>query len=249
VSLSSSQRPATTRPSPPGLSVTDVRRLWPEVLEEVKGRRRFTWVLLSQNAHVADVSEGRLLLAMPNAGARDSFAKSGNPDILREALVVVLGVDLEVSAMVDPSAGAGSRPPSRERSVGGSPAPPRERSVGGSPAPPRELEGSGSSDRPSGAPGQGGRDAGAEASRPRGAEPQPEDVLRPARVDEAVLEQARQAIRPTRNGPRTAGDHHDDRDTAADRNDAEVDESEESHTELLARQLGAQIIAEEEHGT
>jgi DNA polymerase-3 subunit gamma/tau len=40
----------------------------------------------------------------------------------------------------------------------------------------------------------------------------------------------------------------DDRDAAADRRDSDVDTSEESHTELLARQLGAQIIAEEEHG-
>ena len=52
-----------------GLSVTDVRRLWPEVLEEVKGKRRFTWILLSQNARVAELRNGTLLLALSNAGA------------------------------------------------------------------------------------------------------------------------------------------------------------------------------------
>ena len=49
-----------------GLSVTDVRRLWPDVLEEVKGKRRFTWILLSQNARVAELRKGTLLLAMSN---------------------------------------------------------------------------------------------------------------------------------------------------------------------------------------
>ena len=49
-----------------GLSVTDVRRLWPDVLEEVKGKRRFTWILLSQNARVAELRNGTLLLAMSN---------------------------------------------------------------------------------------------------------------------------------------------------------------------------------------
>ena len=84
------------------LTVTDVRRLWPEVLEEVKGRRRFTWILLSQNAHVAEVRDGVLLLAMAGVGARDSFAKGGSADVLRDAIIEVLGVDLRIETMVDP---------------------------------------------------------------------------------------------------------------------------------------------------
>jgi DNA polymerase-3 subunit gamma/tau len=87
--------PATT------LSVTDVRRLWPEVLEEVKGKRRFTWILLSQNAQVADVRDGTLTLAMANVGARDSFGRGGSEDILREALIVVLGADFNIQTIVD----------------------------------------------------------------------------------------------------------------------------------------------------
>ena len=81
-----------------------MRRLWPEVLEEVKGKRRFTWILLSQNAQVADVRDGTLTLAMANAGARDSFGRGGSEDILREALIVVLGVDFRIVTMVDVSA-------------------------------------------------------------------------------------------------------------------------------------------------
>ena len=81
-----------------------MRRLWPEVLEEVKGKRRFTWILLSQNAQVAELRNDTLLLAMANAGARDSFGRGGSEDVLREAIVVVLGADFKIETMVDPGA-------------------------------------------------------------------------------------------------------------------------------------------------
>ena len=62
-------------------------------------------------------------------------------------------------------------------------------------------------------------------------------------------EQARQHIRPTRQGPAPAdGGTEDLRDEAASINDSDIEDQEESHTELLARQLGAEIIGEEKHG-
>ena len=69
--------------------------MWPDVLEVVKGLRRFTWTLLSHNAQVAALDNGRLTLAMVNAGARDSFAGGGSDEIVREALIQVLGCRLE----------------------------------------------------------------------------------------------------------------------------------------------------------
>jgi ribosomal protein S13 len=77
-------------------SVTDVRRLWPKVLQEVKAKRRFTWVLLSQNAEVADLRDGTLTLAVSAAKARDSFVSGGNEAVLREAIVAVMGVDFAI---------------------------------------------------------------------------------------------------------------------------------------------------------
>jgi DNA polymerase-3 subunit gamma/tau len=96
---------APTAPAPSGgdLDLTTVRRMWPDVLEVVKGLRRFTWTLLSHNAQVAALENGRLTLAMVNAGARDSFAGGGSDEIVREALIQVLGVDWKVEAIVDPS--------------------------------------------------------------------------------------------------------------------------------------------------
>ncbi|SDS15152.1 DNA polymerase-3 subunit gamma/tau [Actinopolymorpha singaporensis] len=93
--------------SPGALGITDVRRLWPDVLEAVKGKRRFSWVMLSQNAHVADLHGNTLTVALVNAGARDSFTRSGSDELLRQALRDVLGVDWRVEAIIDPSGGAG----------------------------------------------------------------------------------------------------------------------------------------------
>jgi DNA polymerase-3 subunit gamma/tau len=43
-------------------------------------------------------------------------------------------------------------------------------------------------------------------------------------------------------------DHAEDPDSVASRDDSDLEEDPESQTELLARHLGAEIIAEEDHG-
>ena len=97
--------PAPEPPAPKvqqgGPAAADVRRLWPEVLEEVKRRRRFTWMTISQHAQVSEVSDGTLVLMFGNPGARDSFLKGGSDDVLRDVLVQVMGADLRISALLD----------------------------------------------------------------------------------------------------------------------------------------------------
>jgi DNA polymerase III subunit gamma/tau len=94
-----------------GPAATDVRRLWPEVLEEVKRRRRFTWMTISQHAQVTEVSEGTLVLTFANPGARDSFLRGGSDDVLRDALVEVMGADLTISALLESEGRAGAAVP------------------------------------------------------------------------------------------------------------------------------------------
>ena len=96
--------PAAEPAAEGALDLVAVRRQWPLVLDEVKTLRRFTWTLLSHNAQVAALDGSRITLAMVNAGARDSFLRGGSDEIVREALVRVLGVDWKVDAIVDPSA-------------------------------------------------------------------------------------------------------------------------------------------------
>jgi DNA polymerase III subunit gamma/tau len=182
---SSARTPSPTSSAKvPQLTVTDVRRLWPEVLEEVKGKRRFTWILLSQNAQVAELRNGTLLLAMSNAGARDSFARGGSEDVLREAMVVVMGADFAIETMVDPSAAPAAGAP-------------------------RTVQ---ATDKPPVTPG----------SAPEGPK-----------------------IHAT-NGARQ--NTSEDPDALASRDDSDLEEDAESQAQLLARHLGAEIIAEEDHG-
>lgn len=88
-----------------------VRNMWPDILEAVKNRRRFTWILLSQNAQVTGFDGSTLQIGFLNAGARDNFTSSGSEDVLRQALAEQFNAQWKIEAIVDPSGGAGAPPP------------------------------------------------------------------------------------------------------------------------------------------
>ncbi|HEU4675332.1 MAG TPA: DNA polymerase III subunit gamma and tau, partial [Motilibacteraceae bacterium] len=112
-------------PAPGGLDVGAVRGLWTEVLSALAVLKRATWTLVSQNAKVADLAPGRLTLAFSSAGLRDAFARGVHPELVRQALIDVLGLDVQVEAIVDPSAagGAGGTPPRAGAPLAPPPAP------------------------------------------------------------------------------------------------------------------------------
>ncbi|MEU3958686.1 DNA polymerase III subunit gamma and tau [Streptomyces buecherae] len=93
-----------------GQGAAQVRAMWPDILEAVKNQRRFTWILLSQNAQVTGFDGTTLQVGFSNAGARDSFVAGGSEDVLRQALNSRFGVQWRIEAVVDPSGGAGQAP-------------------------------------------------------------------------------------------------------------------------------------------
>ncbi|MGW2087053.1 DNA polymerase III subunit gamma and tau [Streptomyces sp. NPDC001880] len=103
--------PTAAEPSP-GMAqgAGQVRNMWPDILEAVKNRRRFTWILLSQNAQVTGFDGSTLQIGFLNAGARDNFASSGSEDVLRQALAERFNAQWKIEAVVDPSGGAGALP-------------------------------------------------------------------------------------------------------------------------------------------
>jgi len=107
------ERPA---PAPAGgLTLVDVRRLWPDVIEATKAKRRVTWMHLTQNSQVVAVDGNVVTLGFSNAGARDSFASNGSDEIVRQAAMEVVGADWRIESIVDPGAESGTTPPpSRE---------------------------------------------------------------------------------------------------------------------------------------
>ncbi|HEU4543101.1 MAG TPA: DNA polymerase III subunit gamma and tau [Jiangellaceae bacterium] len=123
--------------SPGGVNVTDVRRLWPEVLVRLKEIKRTPWSLISQESTVVDVANGVLTLSFRQSTLRDTFTRRDDfQQHLRQAISDVLGADLQVEAIVDPSGsgsalgnspgGPASAPPGSESQpqLGNSPDPP-----------------------------------------------------------------------------------------------------------------------------
>lgn len=102
----------TPEPAPRGgFGVADLRRIWPDVLEDVKGRRRVTWILLSQNAQVVDVRDGTLTLGLANSGVRENFVRGTHADLLKAALQQVAGLTLHIEPIVDANAADAPAPP------------------------------------------------------------------------------------------------------------------------------------------
>ena len=97
------QAPPAVNPNKPTgpLDISALRRFWPEVIENVKRRRRLTWSLLSASAQVIAVDDKVITIAIVNAGAQESFKRSESDEILRQAFIDVTGLDRKIECIVD----------------------------------------------------------------------------------------------------------------------------------------------------
>ncbi|MEU6100161.1 DNA polymerase III subunit gamma and tau [Streptomyces flaveolus] len=217
-------------PAQPPSGGPDPRSLWPNILEAVKNRRRFTWILLSQNAQVTGFDGTTLQIGFVNAGARDNFLSSGSEDVLRQALAEQFNVQWKVDAVVDPS--GGSAPPPTAGPSGG---------YGGG-----GFGGSGGG-------GYGGPAGGAPAQRP--AAPAPAGPSSPGAgpsaasplhgpAAQASAPAADPAPRPPAPEPPPPVSPEDD---IPEDDDPDLDESALSGKDLLVRELGATVVEEIAH--
>ena len=222
------------------MTLVDVRRLWPDIVEATKSMRRVTWIHLTQNAHVVSVDEHTLTLGFANAGARESFTAGGSPEIVRQAAIDVVGADWRVETLVDP--GGGTPPASARHSAdpgvaGSSAAPDTQRSdASSSGAPSRDSQAAPVAEAPP-----------VEASEPSrsGAEQPPQTDAGPR--DEAPSWAAREAITTTRPEPSDGNERAVLADEAADPDDPDADTHALGGPELLQQTLGAEIIEEIRH--
>ncbi len=106
---------ATTEPAKKidSIDVAGLRRMWPEVIENVKKRRRLTWSLLSASAQILGVDDKNITIGIVNAGARDSFLRSESEQILRDAFIEIVGLNRKIEVTVDPSIDTSSTPEAR----------------------------------------------------------------------------------------------------------------------------------------
>lgn len=213
--------PAASAPGPgayaPPTGGPDPRQLWPNILEAVKNRRRFTWILLSQNAHVAGFDGTTLQLGFVNAGARDNFATSGSEEVLRQALAEQFSVQWKIEAVIDPSGGGGAPPASGGFNGGGG--------YGGG----GNTGGYGTGSTAGyGAPGP---------QAPSSPQPTPAPAARPTPTPAPAPAPA-----PQRSAPETPPVSIED-DIPED-DDPDLNEAALSGRELIVRELGATVVEE-----
>jgi len=82
------------------LTVVDLRRLWPDLLEAIKDRKRTTAALL-MSANVLAVEGSVLKLGINSSGLMRRLSEEMNTEIIRAALREKLGVDWQVQTVVD----------------------------------------------------------------------------------------------------------------------------------------------------
>ncbi|WP_411148381.1 caspase, EACC1-associated type [Streptomyces sp. A30] len=80
-------------------SSSDIQTLWSTILDTVKTRRRFTWLLLSQNAKPTRFDGKKLRIDFVNDGSKETFLTSGSSEILGEVIRDVFGTSWEIDAV------------------------------------------------------------------------------------------------------------------------------------------------------
>jgi DNA polymerase III subunit gamma/tau len=103
--------PAASPPYTPvgELDAAAVRRIWPEVLDNVKRRRRTAHALL-MNVSVQSVDDGVLTLTISSIPLSRLLAQDANTEVVRGALKDVLGVDWRIAVVVDGEPAGGANP-------------------------------------------------------------------------------------------------------------------------------------------
>lgn len=115
-------RPAAAQPqrppqSPGGVDADMLRRAWPDVLAAVFKDKRVTWTMLSEHAQIMEFDGRRVVLGINNPGVAQRFATSKvHAEVVRQALIDVIGVDAQVEGVPLASHAAGGHgavPPTR----------------------------------------------------------------------------------------------------------------------------------------
>ncbi len=226
-----------------GLSLIDVRRLWPDIVEATKLRRRVTWMHLSQNCQVVAVEGKVLTLGFSNAGARESFDAGGSAEIVRQAAIDVVGADWRIETIVDPGAKADTSAPRvvqssiQQPQSGGEPA--QDAPAQNAPTEPPGW----ASDDPAPSTGESPANTANTTAAP------PEPAAPAAPTDPAAIAAARGAIQQTRQAGADTSRSNDLADADADAHPDDLDAETQGldGAELLRRELGAQVIDEIHH--
>lgn len=238
-----------------------IRRAWPDVLGWLSRNKRVTWTLVSDHAHVLSYDGRRLELGIAPTPLLMRFRQGPHAELIRQALIDVLGVDARVEGVPSPEGGSpaptgGTHPVAAPAAVVDAPRQQPETARPQAAAP----RGSGSSAVPAPEAGDGGwvsapaspESAPSWASEPPPAEgevaPESAHAERPGRDGAAPtprlshLERARKAVEA--EGPQTGVQARVADDSAASADDEEIEGLGEVGRPVIERILGGRVIDE-----
>jgi len=97
-----------------GIDTAAIRRVWPDVLARIFRMRRATWTFVSQHAQVLDYDGSKLVLGIGTVGLANTFRQGNHAELVRQALIDEIGVDVPVEGVATPDSvpGAAVAPPS-----------------------------------------------------------------------------------------------------------------------------------------
>ncbi|HEX5016221.1 MAG TPA: DNA polymerase III subunit gamma and tau [Actinomycetes bacterium] len=93
-----------------GLELQELRRMWPAVLNRVKDYRKVTWAQLFEKSDVLTIDDKQLHIGLRDVGSHRAFSQGGHDEIVRQAMIDVVGLDVTVVAVLDPTVSKVSSP-------------------------------------------------------------------------------------------------------------------------------------------
>jgi DNA polymerase-3 subunit gamma/tau len=93
-----------------GQELQELRRMWPAVLNRVKDYRKVTWAQLFEKSDVLGADDKQLHIGLRDVGSHRAFSQGGHDEIVRQALIDIVGLDLMVVAVLDPSVSMSQAP-------------------------------------------------------------------------------------------------------------------------------------------
>ncbi|KQU65306.1 DNA polymerase III subunit gamma and tau [Phycicoccus sp. Root101] len=97
-------QPQPERAPTGGMDTAAIRRAWPDILGWIFKHKRTTWTLLSEHATVHEFDGRRVVLGISTVGIANTFRHGPHADLVRQALIDVLGVDARVEGIPVPDA-------------------------------------------------------------------------------------------------------------------------------------------------
>lgn len=91
--------PPVRKPPPPE-NFQRIQELWPKVLDETKRRRRFLWVLLSQNSRLVGTAGKSILLGFTNEQSRLAYLSSGVDKLLEDVATEILRYNCKIETVL-----------------------------------------------------------------------------------------------------------------------------------------------------